>query len=173
MQRRKIIKYLALGIGSTIALPAWANAWHKDAITNAPKILNANQEAILAELAETIIPQSDIPGAKELGIPQFIQKMVMDCYDKKAQAIFKDGFGMLDDMAKYKWANSFLECSTAQRIESLQLLEKEPDSDLKKFYLLVKGLTVRGFMTSQYVMVNHLKYRLVPGKFQPCMPIEK
>ena len=74
MQRRKIIKYLAFSIGGTITLPAWANAWNAESIKLSAKLLTTNQEALLAELTEAIIPKTDSPGAKDLAIPQFIQK---------------------------------------------------------------------------------------------------
>jgi hypothetical protein len=173
MQRRKIIKYLAFSIGGTITLPAWANAWNAESIKLSAKLLTTNQEALLAELTEAIIPKTDSPGAKDLAIPQFIQKIVKDCYDKKAQEIFKAGFGMLDDMTKRKLGNSFTECSSVQRTEIVQSLEKEPDSDLKKFYQMIKGLTIWGFTTSEFVMMNHYKYAFIPGKFKPCVEVPK
>jgi hypothetical protein len=173
MQRRKIIKYLALSIGGAITLPAWANHWQPQDVSSKSYFLMPDQANTLAELAETLIPTTDTPGAKTLAIPAFIEKMVADCYDKNAQTIFKQGFELLDNFTKQKFQKSFVDCAANQRTEILQMLEKEPDSDLKKFYKLVKNLTIRGYTSSEFVMTNYYKYTLVPGKYKSCVEVGK
>jgi hypothetical protein len=37
----------------------------------------------------------------------------------------------------------------------------------------LKGLTIRGYMTTEYVMVNHLHYVMAPGFFNGCEPLKK
>ncbi len=46
---------------------------------------------MLAELAETILPKTDTPGAKDLAAHLFALKMVDDCYTKTNQEKYMKG----------------------------------------------------------------------------------
>ena len=172
MKRRNLIKYLTLGIGGTMVMPAWASGWQIRDVRGNPMNLSLTEEATLAEMAETIIPETDIPGAKKLEVHQFIQKIIADCSDKNTQETFQSGFGILDEAARKSYHKSFLECNSQQRTEILQIPEKDKENTLRNFYSLIKDLTIWGFMSSEYVMVNHLDYKHVPGKFSACVPVE-
>ena len=158
MQRRSAVKNVALTIGAAIVLPSWANAWSKDSFKNIFTKVSSLQENILAEMVETIIPKTNTPGAKELNIQQFVPKMVADCYDKKAQEIYAKGFELVDNNAKNLFSKSFVDCDAKQKLEVLNKMAKSENSDEKSFIQLVKGLTIRGYLSSEYVMTNLLIY---------------
>jgi hypothetical protein len=62
--------------------------------------LTADQIAFLDEIAETIIPTTDTPGAKAAKVGAFMNTMVTDCYEEKDQKIFTDGLGKIDEASK-------------------------------------------------------------------------
>ena len=99
MERRNALKSMAMLIGGAVALPEWANAWSTNSIT-AKNWLRPNLASVLSEAVETIIPKTSTPGAKDLGLDTFVQKMVADCYDKKSQETFSKGFNLVDAAAK-------------------------------------------------------------------------
>lgn len=172
MKRRIVVKNIALTIGASIVLPAWANAWNQNSLRD--NHLNiSSQENLLAEIVETIIPKTNTPGAKELNVQQFIPKMVMDCYDKKAQAIYKNGFELVDKNAKNTFSKSFMECDGKQRLETLNKMSKSENEDEKSFIQLVKGLTIKGYLSSEYVMTNLRIYEYAPARYHGCVPVKK
>ena len=172
MKRRFVVKNIALTIGASIVLPAWANAWNQNSLRD--NHLNISpQENLLAEIVETIIPKTNTPGAKELNVQQFIPKMVMDCYDKKAQAIYKNGFELVDKNAKNTFSKSFMECDGKQRTEILNKMSKSENEDEKSFIQLVKGLTIKGYLSSEYVMTNLRIYEYAPARYHGCVPVKK
>lgn len=173
MQRRSAIKNLALTIGGTIVLPAWANAWSKESLQNNTFKISYSQEALLAEIVETIIPKTDTPGAKELGADKFILKMVADCYDKKSQDIFAKGLVSVDELSKKEYAKTFVESDSKQKLDILKKMSTSQNSDDKGFIQLVKGLTIDGYLVSEYVMTNLRIFEMVPGRFHGCVPIKK
>ncbi len=61
MQRRTALKSLSVSLGGLVSMPAWATSWTPDSIGN-DKSLSASDEAILAEIVETIIPETKTPG---------------------------------------------------------------------------------------------------------------
>lgn len=172
MQRRSAVKNIALTIGAAIVLPSWANAWSKDSFKNISTKLSFLQEKILAEIVETIIPKTNTPGAKELNIQQFVPKMIADCYDKKAQEIYAKGFELVDNNAKSLFSKSFTDCDSKQRLEVLNKMSKSENSDEKSFIQLIKGLTIRGYLSSEYVMTNLRIYEYAPARYHGCVPVK-
>ena len=173
MQRRSVVKNIALTIGASIVLPAWANAWSKESF-QCEGFNNAySQDRFLAEIVETIIPKTNTPGAKELNVQLFVPKMVMDCYDKNAQELYKKGFDLVDSNAKNAFSKSFVECDAQQRLEVLNKMSKSENLDEKKFIQLVKNLTIQGYLNSEYVMTNLRIYEYAPARYHGCVPVKK
>lgn len=171
MQRRSVVKNIALSMGASIILPSWANAWNKDSCqNNYPK---NSQENLLAEIVETIIPKTNTPGAKELNVQLFVPKMIMDCYDKNAQEVYKNGFELVDKNAKNTFAKSFIECDGKQRLEVLNIMSKSGNTDEKNFIQLVKSLTIQGYLNSEYVMTNLRIYEYAPARYHGCVLAKK
>ena len=163
---------MAGALGGLISLPAWANGWSTETVQSTRQILSAGQADQLAELVETIIPVTDTPGAKALNVHQFVQKMVADCYDKAAQENLQKGLDSLDGLAKSSFNKPFAEGDTAQRTALLTQLSKSTDTAQKDFYSLVKNLTIRGYLTSEYVMTNLTHYQFIPGHYYGCVPVK-
>ncbi|MBN8821526.1 MULTISPECIES: gluconate 2-dehydrogenase subunit 3 family protein [unclassified Spirosoma] len=164
---------MAGAVGGLISLPAWANGWTAESIPSSQPFISTGQTELLAEMVETIIPATDTPGAKALNVHQFVQKMVADCYDKTAQDRFKNGLESLDGWAQKSFGKPFNQGDVAQRTGLMTQLSKSDDSAQKDFYGLVKGLTIRGYMTSEYVMTNLTHYQFIPGHYYGCVPVSK
>lgn len=161
---------MAGAVGGLISLPAWANGWTTETVRSTRPLLGRGQADLLADMAETIIPATDTPGAKALNVHQFIQKMVTDCYEPKAQQTLRTGLDGLDGLAQKSFGKSFGEGDATQRTALLTQLSQDPAQ--KEFYGLVKGLTVRGYMTSEYVMTNLTHYEYMPGRYHGCVPVK-
>lgn len=169
MQRRVALKNMAAAVG-LMSLPAWASGWSKTSVATGPTTLTPGQEALLAEIVETIIPATDTPGAKELGIHRFVQKMVADCFEKKVQEGFTTGLSQLEEAARKNGAASFVALDPAGRTRLLEGLEAGGGQG-KEFFDLVKGLSIRGYLTSEYVMTNLTGYEMMPGRYHGCVPV--
>jgi Gluconate 2-dehydrogenase subunit 3 len=181
MKRRHAIKSLATSLGALLTLPAWANSWTPQSVALSSPFLNVMQEDLLVDIVSTIIPEGEKPGAKSLGVPNFIQKMVVDCFDKKAQEDFKLGLDTIEKKAQQIHNQFFTTLTSAQKEEVLKN-ETPTDSGLrgvsntddtvqKEFFKTIKNLTIQGYTTSEYVMVNYYKYEMAPGHFYGCVPV--
>jgi hypothetical protein len=172
MQRRAALKTFALSIGSTLVLPSWANAWSKETLHHADTILSSTQEALLAEIVETIIPKTDTPGARELNVDKFVTLMVADCYDTKAQDTFAKGLVAVDEIARKDYGKAFVEVDPAQRLAILNKMDKSGSDTEKGFIRLVKNLTIQGYLNSEFVMTNLRVYEFIPGRYHGCVPVK-
>ncbi|MGO4779083.1 gluconate 2-dehydrogenase subunit 3 family protein, partial [Lysobacter sp. 2RAB21] len=80
-----------------------------------PLFLTQAQAALVAEVAEIMIPRTDTPGAKDVGIAAFIDKMLKDVYPKDDQARFVAGLADFETQAKREHGRAFLELEPALR----------------------------------------------------------
>ncbi|MDN3547020.1 gluconate 2-dehydrogenase subunit 3 family protein [Mucilaginibacter aquaedulcis] len=181
MNRRTVIKNLALIIGGAAILPSCMQEKGKASIGLKNINIDADQEKLIGDMAETIIPKTTTPGAKDLQLHLFVLKMVDDCCTKKDQQDFITGMGQFTDLVKKQNNRSFSDCDAKQREEILLAIDKDrkdPKSttyppELKTFYNLVKGQTVNGYTTSKYFMTKQVVYELVPGRYNAFYPVKK
>ncbi|CCG99418.1 hypothetical protein FAES_1408 [Fibrella aestuarina BUZ 2] len=171
MKRRQALQTLSASLGAMLVVPEWANGWSRQSLGTLPNAFTADQTALLTGVVDTFIPETDTPGAKSLGVATFVQKMVADCYEPKAQTTLSNGLNAADALARQTYNRPFTEADTAQRIDVLKRMEQSTDADQKAFYQLVKGLTIRGYMTSEYVMTNLTHYEMIPGRYHGCVPV--
>ena len=171
MERRKAIKNIALSVGSLMSVPAWASAWNANTMGR-PVFKTVDNETLLAELVETIIPTTDTLGAKDLGVHQFIQKMLADCYDKKAQDNFEKNLSEIDPLSIKASGKPFAEGDASERHNVVQSLAKSTDKDVLNFYRTLRGLTIQGYTTSEYYMTKFTDYEIAPARFYGCVPVK-
>lgn len=115
MNRRHALKNLATSLGALITLPAWANNWTLQTVVFDTPFLSFSEENLLMEIVGTIIPEGEKRGAKALGVPLFIQKLVADCYEPQAQDDFKLGLETIEKTAQLTHNQSFTTLTTAQK----------------------------------------------------------
>jgi len=83
--RRIAIQQLLLIWAGVALLPSCLQNEQKVSIPLKMIRIDPDDESMLAELAETILPKTDTPGAKDLSAHLFALKMVDDCYSKVNQ----------------------------------------------------------------------------------------
>jgi len=171
MNRRVVIRNMALAVTGLVLLPGCDLSTKKAVAHELQPYLSPSQEGLLAQVVDTIIPATDTPGAKDLNVHLFVQKMVTDCYEKEAQENLVNGLEALKTKAKKAHGKAFDACSTAERIALLRGMEQSGEAMEQEFYKLVKGLTVQGYMSSEYVMMNLTHYEAVPGHYYGCVPV--
>jgi hypothetical protein len=180
MHRRIAIRNLALIIGGAALLPSCVHETGKASVKLNNLNISADQEKLIGDMAETIIPKTNTPGAKDLQLHLFVLKMVDDCATKKDQQAFMAGMGQFTDLVDKRYSRSFGECDQKQREQLLLSIEQDKDlkspiypAELKTFYGAVKGQTVNGYTTSKYFMTKQVVYELVPGRYNALYPVKK
>jgi gluconate 2-dehydrogenase subunit 3-like protein len=165
MKRRAAIRDLLIMAGGITMLPSCLNSSGKASLALNNIQISAEQERLMAEIAETIIPETDTPGAKEVGSHLFVLKMVDDCYAKEDQEKFVAGLNELNKRTKKRFQNSFVDCTDEQRAQMLLSIENKEDfpPEVFDFYTIMKQRTLQGYLTSKYVLTNITKYEMIPS----------
>jgi hypothetical protein len=135
--------------------------------------------ALLDEIAETILPATDTPGAKAAKVGAFMALMVADCYDEAEQRIFRDGIRQLDRRSRAVNQVGFLEATPAQRTALLTEVDREQHQYMAgkradqpaHYFRMMKELALLGYFTSELGATQALRYVAVPGRYDPCVDL--
>jgi hypothetical protein len=131
------------------------------------QLFSVNEQALIAEIAEMIIPKTTSPGAKDTGVPAFIEMMIQECYRKPEQEMFKKGLENLETKAK-TLGGSFVSLKNEDKTKLLDELEAEAMKNPRapSFWILIKELTLIGYYTSEVGMSQSMEYVPVPTRVE-------
>jgi hypothetical protein len=164
MERREAVKYISILLGGTVI---GANAFITGCKTKTGTIRewSADDIAYLDEIAETILPRTSTPGAKDAKVGQFMTVMVNDCYEESDQKVFHDGMNKLNDLADKTYNASFMKLTPQQRHDLLVTLDKEAKDYQKKVDDFNKGEDTRERDELQKGNVKYVRQHMSPHYF--------
>jgi Gluconate 2-dehydrogenase subunit 3 len=199
MERRELLKMIAVVTGGAVIGGELFLTGCKTGAKASAEFTAANI-SLLDEVAETIIPATNTPGAKAAKVGEFMKIMVTDCYTQAQQDAFMEGISSLDKASKKLNSKSFMESTPEERKSLLISLEKEAKEfnkavdekdkpqreefvkkervydfvpSPKHYYTMMKQLTLLGFFTSKTGMTETLRHMPVPGKYDGAFPYAK
>ncbi|WP_221409735.1 gluconate 2-dehydrogenase subunit 3 family protein [Pseudochryseolinea flava] len=185
MDRREALKRTAWIMGGVISAPALAGILKgctaKPSINWKPAYLSQEQATLISQVSEIIIPKTDTPGAKEVGVPEFIDLMLKDVYSEEDQKRFMDGLKKFDEDANTEYGDPFIELSADDQAafvkkvhdEAIATEHSENRPAKRPFILMTKELTLLGFFTSKAGATQVLQYEAVPGAYKGCVPLKE
>ena len=119
MDRREALRKTALLMGVAVSASALTGILQgckaSPELTYTPSFFSEDQARLVSEVADIIIPRTDTPGAKDAGVPGFIDTMLKDCYTKEDQDRFLAGVTAFDEEAKKAYGDSFIYCEAEIR----------------------------------------------------------
>lgn len=176
-RREAILKTSAAFGGATLIGQALMLAGCERDTAEAPATKESRDElfsdtdvALLDEIAETIFPETDTPGAKAAGVGPFIALMVTDAYSPEDQDVFKEGLATIDRECQQAHGKNFVELSSAERLGIAERLDREQfdAGEVAHYFRMLKELTVLGFFTSETAYNEILEYVETPGRYDGC-----
>lgn len=184
MNRREALRNVAILLGSAISastLSAIEGCNPKGPDNYA--LQAPDTKKMLEEIAETIIPQTNTPGAKAAGVGDFIVTMLNDCYTPADQQTVLSGLKQIDAASDKQYKKPFVDLAAEQKTTILTAVDKERDAYNKRdkkgkddpahYFHILKELTLLGYFTSKPGASEALRYVPVPGKFEGCIPYTK
>ncbi|MFC4095981.1 gluconate 2-dehydrogenase subunit 3 family protein [Euzebyella saccharophila] len=167
-----------------------------------PDFFSKDEGAVLTKLVDIILPKTDTPSASETQVHLFIDRFALEVMDEKQQNFVKMSIGRfiekaLKDSGKEKGgelsaeelepvlaeALSVSKEDEAKNFEAIKQYHeavaegKEPllDDGISRFAFAnnLRGLTIMGYKTSEYVGENVLAYLPVPGEFIACGDLQE
>ncbi len=178
MDRRKAIQRTAFLLGGAVSasiIGGVMSGCQAEKVADwQPEFLDKDQALLVGELAETILPETETLGAKSIGVPEYIDIVVKDCFTSDEQLQFKKGLIEMDEKCQLFAGKSFLDCSAEERQKFLVLSEtegikKRDESDDKAFIFTLKELVLTGYFTSEYAITELMNFNPIPQKFEGCV----
>jgi hypothetical protein len=131
-----------------------------------------------------MIPRTDTPGALDVGVPAFIDRMLKDAFPKEDQQRFLSGLTHFEAQSQREHQRTFLKLNPDKRAALIQTVhdaavvaEQEAARAStqigRPFILMVKELTLLGYFTSETGATQVLQYNPAPGPYQGCIPLSQ
>lgn len=194
MERRDLLKMIAAATGMAfVGAEAWAAGGASSAASEASVDFSSKDVQLLDEIAETILPATQTPGAKAAGCGAVMATFIRDCYEPAQQQLVKAGLVDIRALAKHQFNNDFLALTAAQKLTLLQALDtasknassggsgnsslsgsrqKQRDG-APHYFVLLKQLSIFTFFTSKVGGTQVLRYQAVPGHYNGDLPYKK
>ncbi len=175
INRREALKQTALILGYAVSASSIAAVMNGCTPTQTdnwtPKILNPAQADMVAEIAECILPKTDTPGAKEVGVQTFIDQVLDGYMAPEEVEAFLAGLDALTLRSINHHGKTFVELDPAQQNALLTEIAGEAEGTRDSFWAKMRELTMTGYFSCEKVGKEVLKYEAIPGKFVGCIPL--
>ncbi|QJB68826.1 gluconate 2-dehydrogenase subunit 3 family protein [Parasphingorhabdus halotolerans] len=155
-----------------IARDAWIN--------QAVDVFSPEKRALVSAMCETLIPKTDTAGAKEAGVPKFIELLYAQWMAEPERMLFDKGLAEADKRAQANHGGIFAQCDAGAQKAVLEAMEEEQGdhpwfafggqsvADARAdtpFMALFKEIAVTGFFMSEIGAQEVLRYAPMAGIF--------
>jgi len=171
LTRREAVQWLTVLVGGAVSTPvlsAVASGCRAGPRTSdwTPKALSTAQLSLLEDLVDRIIPPTGTPGAKDAGVPAFIDTLLAAWVDPAEHDAFLTGLDglRLDDATPEERDERLaqLDAEAAQARESGQA---------PPFFATLKAWTLIGYYTSEVGATQELQWLAAPGRYEGDLPL--
>ena len=113
--------------------------------------LTEAEKTVLAEIGEQIVPRDDFPGAKDLGVHEFIDRLLAEAHPEWL-IIYRSGLRSTDESSLAIFKKPFCELNFDPQTQLLERMSKG-DLDLnewgafppEEFFAMVRSHTIQGY----------------------------
>ncbi len=162
-----------------------------------PEFFTATEGGILTKLVDVILPKTDTPAASEVQVDIFIDRFAKDVMEKEQQDFTRMAMGKFTDKALQDSGKANIEDLTAEDLEPVlaSSLKYSKEDEAKMFESItsyneamaegqtatlddetsrfafannLRGMTIWGYKTSEYIGEEVLAYLPVPGEYISC-----
>jgi hypothetical protein len=139
-----------------------------------PQLLSPAQNETVVALTELIIPATETPGAKAVGVNRFIDGVLHDASAAERER-FLQGLEWIDERSAALFAVRFVEASAVQQTSLLTGLAVEDNASEADragidFFRAVKSMTISGYYSSEAGLRQELgdDGRIASAEFAGC-----
>ena len=126
--RRAAIARVAYLLGGALSAPTIAGVLagcERRASESVAGVLGSDQKELVATIAEIILPETDTPGARAVGVHDFIDVMMAEYYPPEERTRFLAGLSRVDQRAQAAFGKGFLDASEEQQLQLVQALNHQ------------------------------------------------
>ncbi|HEX5006684.1 MAG TPA: gluconate 2-dehydrogenase subunit 3 family protein [Hyphomonadaceae bacterium] len=181
LYRASMILGGALSAGAVSGILAGCTATTTSA-ENKETFLTADEMRTVTAMADQIIPKTDTPGAVDVGVPAFIDKMLAGFYQERERTAFRAGLqAAATDGAELR-GKPFADLTSEDQVMLMQQYDQQQYDYVRNnagqdapphFFRLMKELTIVGFCTSEAGATKLMNYNQTPGPYRGDLPLSE
>lgn len=189
MDRRKALKRTGILTGAAILTPTLLSIIQsckgESRLEWKPLVLDQNEANFIAAFVDTILPRTKTPGALDVKVDMFIDRLVAETYDKAGQENFKQAIKKFNEDCTRDFGAPFANLSAEKKAEVCQAEEKTSGQfnggvwgtavGVQKpigFYRSLKSMAIWLYFSSEEIGENVLNYDPIPQKYEGCLNVD-
>ena len=190
MDRRSALKKTGLLAGAAVAMPSMLSLLqsckNEPRLTWKPEFFTEGEATTIGTLVDMILPRTDTPGALDVKVDVFIDKVIAHTYDEVGQQYMRKEIAAFDTNCKENFGDVFSNLNEAKRTEVLKVAEKTSgkfnpsvwgktvgEQEPIGFYRSMKSMAIWAYFTSEEIGENVLSYDPIPGDYEACKPLSE
>ena len=179
MDRREVLRILAGAAAIPMLGPlpphlrlAFGRDLHRRARGQSLRTLTASQDALVTRIADLVIPETDTPGAASVGVTEFIDMLLTEWYLPADRERLLQALAAIDARSRAMMGGAFTELAPPDQTAMLEALDvRGAEGSAEDGFATIKDLTVYGYFTSEAVVKDVLRYPIIPGRHDGCIPV--
>lgn len=170
MNRRDLLKKGVYGLAGVTLSSALISSFQSCTSIEkySPLYFSKTEFSLLSNIVDFLIPKTETPGGLEMKVPQFIDIIISETYNKESKNNFSNKLKVLIEDFK----SNNIDLSDYKSMKS-KFVNDFNNKTHQEIYNQIRDLTVWGFKTSKEIALNVLNYNPIPGYQLGCVDIDK
>ena len=191
MDRRRVLKKIGYGSAAMVVTPQIINMLHscKSNVNKYLPIFFANNQfQFVSKIMDLVIPKTDIPGAIELKLPEFLDNYIVVVMNKNdKETILRRTNNFIKLILNETKKNGSMEINSNdlntqlkkyflasdKQIESWEEATKSQELEVYNYLIQIRSLTLNAFRLNEYIGEKVLAYDPIPGERKVCLDLKK
>lgn len=155
------------------ATDGWERLVHAQAAQQPPRLFRPDERALVAAVADAILPRTDTPGALDVNVPAFVELITAEWMSEAERTEFRDGLAAFERHAVDGYGLRWPALDPVQRLGELDWASSALDAGVpaKRAYRRLRGHVLHGYLTSERVRREVLKVNITPGHYRGDVPV--
>ena len=172
ISRREAIRRAAWLAGIALS-PAWLTLVDRPRPAAQTAYLSSGQTLLTRAMADRILPRTNTPGASDVGVPAFIDRLYGEFMTEAERLMLTRGLDAVEAASRAAHGAAFSTLTVGQQDEVLRGIARAEEGQAQGFFRLFRSATILGYFSSEEVGRNVLHYDPIPGRYDACLPISE
>lgn len=190
MDRRKALRKTGILAGVTLLTPSLLTLLQscksEPRISWKPQFFTNDEAACISALVDTLLPRTATPGALDVKVDLFIDKVVAQTYEPDAQENLRKEIKAFNETCKKDFGDAFAQLDAEKRKAALQAMEKQSPKfngsiwgatigtqEPIGFYRSMKATAISAYFSAEEIGEKVLNYDPLPGAYNGCIPLSE
>lgn len=186
LNRRKALQQLALVTGGVATTSVWMGLLQScnkvPRLEWVPEFFTEGEALFISRFVDMILPRTDTPGALDVKVDVFLDKIVAHIYDEDGKISIRKDISVFNEECSNRFGAVFTDLIEEEQIEVLETAEKSsgklpprvwgtavgPQEPIG-FYRSLKSMTLWAYFSSEEIGENVLNYDPIPQDYHGCI----